>query len=238
MQQKNTHQVVAASLAALARHPEIRSAFTRRRRLPLPAILPPLLSMLDQPHLENLDGFRASVCDCRIMLHDDSDRTLAKAREPINPHAVESPNWLVFSGANEDGLTQRPVCSVERNVVLTRCVRRTAAVPKASYAQTKRAAWAPERGGLRACGTAIAHSAAHEKTLSVHHSFRAVQFRTDGKLYRRMSRPKLTAFCTTLHQSPNWTLHGLEPAVLTPPQGTPCCRRSPGIDAPCALGSP
>ena len=60
--------------AQIARHPDYPRAFTRNRKLPLPALIGALLSMRNQSQQAMLDGFFASVCGSEFLLREVSDR--------------------------------------------------------------------------------------------------------------------------------------------------------------------
>jgi hypothetical protein len=55
-------RIASDEFAQLARHPDSPNAFTRRRKLPLPAPIASLLSMRGQSQQVMLDAFFGSVC--------------------------------------------------------------------------------------------------------------------------------------------------------------------------------
>ena len=67
----------------MARHPDFPQAFTRGRKLPLPALIGALLSMRNQSQQAMLDGFFASVCGSEALLREVSNRAFAKARDRL-----------------------------------------------------------------------------------------------------------------------------------------------------------
>jgi len=102
-----SERISSDEFAQLARHPDSPSAFTRSRKLPLPALIAALLSMRNQSQQAMLDGFIASVCDTGLPLRKVSDRAFAKARNRIHQPALISLNELVVRRADEAGLIQR-----------------------------------------------------------------------------------------------------------------------------------
>jgi hypothetical protein len=93
--------------AQSARHPDFPHAFTRSRKLPLPALIASLLSMRNQSQQAMLDGFFASVCGSEGLLREVSDRAFAKARDRLYWPAMVSLNDLVVRRADEAGLIER-----------------------------------------------------------------------------------------------------------------------------------
>jgi Transposase DDE domain len=93
--------------AQSARHPDFPHAFTRSRKLPLPALIASLLSMRNQSQQAMLDGFFASVCGSECLLRKVSDRAFAKARDRLYWPAMVSLNDLVVRRADEAGLIER-----------------------------------------------------------------------------------------------------------------------------------
>jgi hypothetical protein len=55
-------RIASDEFAQLARHPDAPTAFTRCRKLPLPALIATLLSMRGQSQQVLLDSFFGSVC--------------------------------------------------------------------------------------------------------------------------------------------------------------------------------
>ena len=89
------------------RHPDYPRAFTRNRKLPLPALIGALLSMRNQSRQAMLDGFFASVCGSEFLLREVSVRAFDKARNHLHLPALVSLNDLVVRRADEAGLIQR-----------------------------------------------------------------------------------------------------------------------------------
>ena len=77
------------------RHPDYPRAFTRNRKLPLPALIGALLSMRNQSRQAMLDGFFASVCGSEFLLREVSDRAFDKARNHLHLPALVSLNLVV-----------------------------------------------------------------------------------------------------------------------------------------------
>lgn len=93
--------------AQIARHPDFPNAFTRNRKLPLPALISALVSMRNQSQQTTVDAFFASVCNSRGPVREVSDRAFAKARDHLHQPALVSLNDLVVSRADEAGLIDR-----------------------------------------------------------------------------------------------------------------------------------
>ena len=100
-------RIASDDFAQLARHPDFPRAFTRSRKLPLPALIGALLSMRNQSQQTMLDGFFASVCGSESLLREVSDRAFAKARERLHMPALVGLNDLVVRRADEAGLIER-----------------------------------------------------------------------------------------------------------------------------------
>lgn len=100
-------RISSDDFAQIARHPDFPNAFTRSRKLPLPALIGALLSMRNQSQQAMLDGFFASVCGSPTALREVSDRAFAKARERLHQPALVSLNDLVVHRAEEAGLIER-----------------------------------------------------------------------------------------------------------------------------------
>jgi hypothetical protein len=100
-------RIASDEFAQLARHPDFPQAFTRSRKLPLPALIAALLSMRNQSQQCMLDGFFASVCGTESLLREVSDRAFAKARDHLHLPALVSLNDLVVRRADEAGLIER-----------------------------------------------------------------------------------------------------------------------------------
>ena len=102
-----SERIASDDFAQIARHPDFPRAFTRRRNLPLPALIGALLSMRNQSQQSMLDGFFASVCGSQALLRGVSDRAFAKARDHLHLPALTSLNDLVVRRADEAGLIER-----------------------------------------------------------------------------------------------------------------------------------
>jgi Transposase DDE domain len=104
-------RVASADFAQIARHPEFPQAFTRNRKLPLPALIGALVSMRNQSQQAMLDGFFASVHASQEGSHGFvrgvSDRAFAKARDRLHLPALVSLNDLVVGRADAAGLIPR-----------------------------------------------------------------------------------------------------------------------------------
>jgi hypothetical protein len=94
-----------------ARHPSFPKAFTRGRKLPLPALIAALLSMRAGSRQTLLDTFftnlQASVGGGGEMVRGVSDRAFAKARSHLHMPAL---NWLndwVIARAETAGIVKR-----------------------------------------------------------------------------------------------------------------------------------
>jgi hypothetical protein len=90
-------QIASDEFARLARHPDFPKAFTRNRKLPLPALIATLLSMRGQSQQTTLDSFFASVCGTEHLQRVVSDRALAKARDHVRIQGVGEPapgDWV------------------------------------------------------------------------------------------------------------------------------------------------
>lgn len=102
-----SERIASDDFAQIARHPDFPHAFTRSRKLPLPALIGALLSMRNQSQQAMLDGFFASVCGSESLLREVSDRAFAKARDRLYLPAMVSLNDLVVQRADEAGLIER-----------------------------------------------------------------------------------------------------------------------------------
>lgn len=87
--------IESEEFAQRARHPNSPNAFTRCRKLPLPALVASLLTMRASSQQSMLDAFFASVCGGELV-RGVSDRAFAKAREQLHMPALTWLNdWLV-----------------------------------------------------------------------------------------------------------------------------------------------
>jgi len=102
-----SERIASDDFARIARHPDFPKAFTRKRKLPLPALIGALLSMRNQSQQAMLDGFFASVCGSESPLREVSDRAFATARDHLHQPALVSLNDLVVRRADEAGLIER-----------------------------------------------------------------------------------------------------------------------------------
>jgi len=102
-----SERVASDEFAQIARHPDHPEAFTRNRKLPLPALIAALLSMRNQSQQAMLDGFFASKADTASPRREVSDRAFAKARDRLHLPALTSLNDLVVRRADEAGLIAR-----------------------------------------------------------------------------------------------------------------------------------
>ena len=100
-------RISSDDFACTARHPDFPKAFTRSRKLPLPALIGALLSMRNQSQQTLLDGFFASVCGAESFVRAVSDRAFAKARDRLHLPALVSLNDLVVRRADAAGLIAR-----------------------------------------------------------------------------------------------------------------------------------
>jgi hypothetical protein len=91
----------------MARHPEHPNAFSRTRKLPLPALIASLLSMRGQSQQATLDSFFASLCDTGLLHRGISDRAFAKARSHLHMPALEWLNEYLVERADACGLVPR-----------------------------------------------------------------------------------------------------------------------------------
>lgn len=107
MAREISKRIASADFARLARHPDAPRAFTRSRKLPLPALIGVLLSMRNQSQQVTLDAFSASVCGSDALRRTVSDRAFAQARDQLHLPALVSLNDLVVRRADEAGLIDR-----------------------------------------------------------------------------------------------------------------------------------
>ena len=93
--------------ARSARHPDFPNAFTRCRKLPLPALIAALLSMRGQSQQVMLDSFFASVCGVVGLHRGVCDRAFARARDRLHMPALSALNDFVVQRAESAGVVQR-----------------------------------------------------------------------------------------------------------------------------------
>jgi hypothetical protein len=91
----------------LARHPEHPNAFTRCRKLALPALIASLLSMRGQAQQVTLDSFFGSLCNSPLPCRGVSDRAFAKARSQLHLPALTALNERLVQRADAAALVPR-----------------------------------------------------------------------------------------------------------------------------------
>lgn len=103
--------IASDAFAQRARHPSYPKAFTRKRKLPLPALVAALLSMRSSSQQTLVDTFfsnlHASVGDGAEMVRDVSDCAFAKARSHLHMPALSWLNNWVIERAQTAGIVQR-----------------------------------------------------------------------------------------------------------------------------------
>ena len=102
-----SERIASDDFAQIARHPDFPNAFTRNRKLPLPALIGALLSMRNQSQQAMLDGFFASLCGTEGPLREVSARAFARARDRLHQPALVWLNDPVVRRADEAGLIER-----------------------------------------------------------------------------------------------------------------------------------
>jgi hypothetical protein len=100
-------RIASDEFAQLARHPDSPNAFTRRRKLPLPALIAALLSMRGQSQQVMLDAFFGSVCAADGFHRGITDRGFARARNGLHAPALTALNDFVVQRAEAAGIVQR-----------------------------------------------------------------------------------------------------------------------------------
>ena len=100
-------RIACVEFARIARHPDHPNAFTRSRKLPLPALIGALLSMTNLSQQATLDGFFASLGSSPCPQRGVSDRAFAKARNHLHMPALSSLNDWVVERADRAGLVPR-----------------------------------------------------------------------------------------------------------------------------------
>jgi len=93
--------------AQRARHSDFPSAFSRTRRLPLPALVASLLFMRSSSQQSMLDSFFGSFCADGSLVREVSDRAFAKARSRLHMPALFWLNDQLVSRADAVGLVLR-----------------------------------------------------------------------------------------------------------------------------------
>ena len=76
--------IASDAFAQRARHPDAQGAFSRTRRLPLPALVASLLFMRSSSQQAMLDSFFGSLCTEGALAREVSDRAFAKARSRLH----------------------------------------------------------------------------------------------------------------------------------------------------------
>lgn len=99
--------MASAEFAQLARHPDSPNAFTRCRRLPLPALVVSLLTMRGQSQQVMLDGFFGAMCAEPGLHRGITDRGFARARSHLHAPALTALNDFVVQRAEAAGIVQR-----------------------------------------------------------------------------------------------------------------------------------
>lgn len=98
--------IASEDFAQRARHPDFPRAFTRSRRLPLPALITTLLSMRAGSQQATLDAVFTSLCGGEPT-RGVSDRAFAKARDHLHMPAVRWLNDWVLERAQAAGFVPR-----------------------------------------------------------------------------------------------------------------------------------
>jgi len=78
-------RITSDEFAQLARHPDSPNAFTRCRKLPLPALVASLLTMRGQSQQVMLDAFFGSICGADGLHRGISDRGVRADRTLTHP---------------------------------------------------------------------------------------------------------------------------------------------------------
>jgi Transposase DDE domain len=100
-------RIASDDFAQSARHPDCPNSFTRRRKLPLPALIASLLSMRGQSQQVMLDSFFGTVCSADGLHRGISDRGFARARDCLHAPALTTLNDFVVQRADAAGLVPR-----------------------------------------------------------------------------------------------------------------------------------
>lgn len=95
------------AFAQSARHPDFPRAFTRRRQLPLPALVATLLCMRASSQQCLLDSVFGAMRDTAAMVRGVSDRAFAKARSHLHMPALLGLNDQVLAHAERAGMVPR-----------------------------------------------------------------------------------------------------------------------------------
>lgn len=100
-------RIASDDFAQSARHPDFPNAFTRCRKLPLPALIASLLSMRGQSQQVMLDSFFGTLCSADGLHRGISDRGFARARDCLHAPALTALNDFVVQRAEAAGLVPR-----------------------------------------------------------------------------------------------------------------------------------
>jgi Transposase DDE domain len=100
-------RIASEQFAQLARHPDSPKAFTRCRKLPLPALVASLLTMRGQSQQVMLDTFFGSVCGAEGLHRAITDRGFARARSCLHVPALTSLNDFIIQRAEAAGIVPR-----------------------------------------------------------------------------------------------------------------------------------
>jgi hypothetical protein len=103
---KLSELIASDDFAHRARHPDFPNAFTRCRKLPLPALIAALLAMRSSSRQVMLDTFFSSLCDGEPV-RGVSDRAFAKARNQLYMPALQWLNDWVLEQAQAGGFVPR-----------------------------------------------------------------------------------------------------------------------------------
>lgn len=95
------------AFAQRARHPDCPGAFTRTRRLPLPALVASLLCMRSSSQQALLDSFFGRLCGDGSLLRVVSDRAFAQARARLHAPALSWLNDRLVAAADAAGMVPR-----------------------------------------------------------------------------------------------------------------------------------
>jgi hypothetical protein len=95
------------AFAQRARHPDHPGAFTRTRRLPLPALVASLLCMRSSSQQALLDSFFGRLCGDGSLMRVVSDRAFAQARGRLHAPALSWLNDHLLAAADAAGLVPR-----------------------------------------------------------------------------------------------------------------------------------
>lgn len=95
------------TFAQHARRPDCPQAFTRTRRLPLPALVAALLCMRSSSQQCLLDTFFGRLCGDGSLVRAVSDRAFAQARARLHAPALSWLNDRLVAGADAAGLVPR-----------------------------------------------------------------------------------------------------------------------------------